>query len=379
VDIGDPDYAENRLFDAETFWRRKRTLSGEYTFDYLTEDYLAFWAEVANKAQAAGFEMVTADLLDRSSADVSDALLISNMFPATSERLIHRGICPAILLCGESPVIAWDFYHRLPTISARYRFTHTFPGARERVRSPGGFDAMFGTSVKRDPLPQVVSWAEREFMTCITANKRLERLSPRGLLTAAWARVFSRAPRDSRPSLRRQIVCAIDPVLGEERLEHKRRAIVALSRTDSFHLYGRGWDRVGVGDSTKLIQAVGRCYRGEVDDRVAILQRYRFTYVVENSRFPGFITEKLFDAFRAGSIPVYDGTPDVTQYVPKEAYVLVSDFARWDTLVQYLQQMTDSEAAERRSSAAQFLRSRRFDIFDTQASAQRLVASLQRV
>jgi hypothetical protein len=54
-------------------------------------------------------------------------------------------------------------------------------------------------------------------------------------------------------------------------------------------------------------------------DKISIMQRYKFALVIENEL--SYMSEKLFDAFFAGCIPIYVG-PEVTDYkVPKELII----------------------------------------------------------
>lgn len=54
-------------------------------------------------------------------------------------------------------------------------------------------------------------------------------------------------------------------------------------------------------------------------DKISIMQRYKFALVIENEL--SYMSEKLFDAFFAGCIPIYVG-PEVTDYkVPKELVI----------------------------------------------------------
>jgi len=54
-------------------------------------------------------------------------------------------------------------------------------------------------------------------------------------------------------------------------------------------------------------------------DKISVMQRYKFALVIENEL--SYMSEKLFDAFFAGCIPIYVG-PEVTDYkVPKELVI----------------------------------------------------------
>ncbi len=44
-----------------------------------------------------------------------------------------------------------------------------------------------------------------------------------------------------------------------------------------------------------------------VEDKHKWLQNYKFNLCFENSSYPGYLTEKLFDAYNAGCVPIYWG------------------------------------------------------------------------
>jgi hypothetical protein len=56
-------------------------------------------------------------------------------------------------------------------------------------------------------------------------------------------------------------------------------------------------------------------------DMIKFLNKYKFIICFENSKTPGYITEKIFNVFHARSIPIYDGAPDIDTYVNSKAYI----------------------------------------------------------
>jgi hypothetical protein len=60
------------------------------------------------------------------------------------------------------------------------------------------------------------------------------------------------------------------------------------------------------------LDVMGRGYR-PIESKVEGLAPYRFTVVIENTREPSYISEKLIDAMRCRSVPIYWGAPDVAQ------------------------------------------------------------------
>ena len=60
--------------------------------------------------------------------------------------------------------------------------------------------------------------------------------------------------------------------------------------------------------------------------KIEYLSRFRFTIAAESSAYPGYTTEKLVDAFLAGSIPIYWGDPLVDCDFDPRAFINFNDF-----------------------------------------------------
>lgn len=50
--------------------------------------------------------------------------------------------------------------------------------------------------------------------------------------------------------------------------------------------------------------------------KLCVAQHFRFTFALENTIAPGWVTEKLFQSLLAGSVPIYAGAPDVGALLP---------------------------------------------------------------
>lgn len=86
-----------------------------------------------------------------------------------------------------------------------------------------------------------------------------------------------------------------------------------------------------------------------VDVKIAMMTRYLFAFVFENSNQRSMVTEKLLHALAAGSIPIYYGAPNVREYLPHpDAAILVNDFKDSKELSMYLLQIAQSERLVRK-------------------------------
>lgn len=80
-----------------------------------------------------------------------------------------------------------------------------------------------------------------------------------------------------------------------------------------------------------------------------LLGRYRFVLALENSHEDDYVTEKLWDALRAGALPIYLGAPNVLDHLPdKEAIVDVRAFGDVAALAAYVRRVANDRALQAR-------------------------------
>jgi len=79
------------------------------------------------------------------------------------------------------------------------------------------------------------------------------------------------------------------------------------------------------------------------DEKSNIITRYKFHLAFENTIEPEYVTEKIFDALNAGTVPVYLGTTDVISYVPRGSYIDVQKFPTLSLLVDHLKELDEDD------------------------------------
>ena len=65
----------------------------------------------------------------------------------------------------------------------------------------------------------------------------------------------------------------------------------------------------------------GSPYSKSWDVNVAWYLPYKFSFAMENSAGPGYITEKIVSSYLANTIPIYWGAPDVASYLNPNAFI----------------------------------------------------------
>jgi alpha(1,3/1,4) fucosyltransferase len=162
----------------------------------------------------------------------------------------------------------------------------------------------------------------------------------------------------------------------KELYSERRRAIRWFERNHpgDLDLYGYGWDRPGFHRSRVLNAANYRLnrfatyrrisvvrypsYRGSISDKFEVLSRYKFSICYENAyNIDGYITEKIFDCFLAGTVPIYLGAGNITAHVPASCFIDKRDFRSYEELYEHLAGLPHATYRDYLRAAANFIAS----------------------
>ncbi len=89
----------------------------------------------------------------------------------------------------------------------------------------------------------------------------------------------------------------------------------------------------------KPVESGGMLYNnvgGIIKDKIGFLSGCKFSLTFENSSYPGYTTEKIYDAMRADSVPVYWGNPDVGTDFNPQSFINVHDYQCFDDAIDHL-------------------------------------------
>ena len=158
-----------------------------------------------------------------------------------------------------------------------------------------------------------------------------------------------------------------------------------------FDLYGIDWNLPAArpGLSGKLLRRVFRhlssclclqpfpSYRGKVERKMDVLRRTRFSICYENMRdMPGYITEKIFDCFCAGCVPVYWGANNIAHHVPPDCFIDRRRFADVSAVYAFLKAMDQPTYLGYQQRIAAFLDSDAAKPFSSEAFAETIVSTI---
>lgn len=297
------------------------------------------------EAKKQGIELVTPDVFLNSGARPKRALLFSHLLTPYTERLIKAGAKPAVLTCQESPFVATRFFVNLRKITQIYPHSFLFSGMAKRASEKTIYHQMFFPCAFNIANFQVLPFGQKKLLTMISGNKRM----------GNW---------------NKSLVLKLLYGFGVKEIYRERQKVISFlaERGTEFDLYGAGWDKGGqTEEDSKKIKKV---YRGKVDDKIRTLRQYKFVFCFENSIFPGYVTEKIFDVMFAGCVPVYNGAPDIAKFVPKQAFLDVRDFKDYSALLDFIEQMDKSAYDGYIEQIRIFLHSPAFARFSQESFAQ---------
>lgn len=138
---------------------------------------------------------------------------------------------------------------------------------------------------------------------------------------------------------------------------------------DKLDLYGFNWDiivfeasnRVGyvfnlLNEKFRLFKKSFKTYKGTVRRKHEVLPQYKFSICLENVEgYHGYITEKIFDCFFSGTIPIYKGAPNISDYIPDTCFINYDSFSSMSELYEYTQSISQNEIMEYQQNIKNFL------------------------
>jgi len=145
---------------------------------------------------------------------------------------------------------------------------------------------------------------------------------------------------------------------------------------DDFDLYGVGWEKpldlkfvysalksnpfkilIFLKDYVDSLRGFPS-YKGKVVDKISTLARYKFCLCFENMKdIDGYITEKIFDCFKANCVPIYYGASNISKYIPSDTFINFRQFKTFDEMYSHMINMDKKTYNRYLISIKKFLKS----------------------
>lgn len=315
IDPPSTAYLGNRLFDlSDPILNRDDSL-------------LPYW-EIREEFRKLGIEVNTADFLpSKPNGEVCEYYSFGGL-KGISELVGRADVILKTFLIFEPPVVDPRLYEALPMLTANFEgvYIHNVDGDGYSL------DGVDKTRLRKFYWPQ-----------------------PRkDVIPVYWE-------RDQR---HRRIVVIngshVPTQLSGELYSKRIESMVELAATGKIDLYGRGWNKwwsranfwMPYWKNRKNILSI---YKGASQSKYETLSNYHFSLCFENMEMQGYVTEKIFDCFYAGTIPIYLGAKDIFDLLPKNSFIDFRAYSSWGEILKYLESMTSDQIYEMKNQGRLFL------------------------
>lgn len=331
--------------------------------------YLKAFRLWRSQAQAAGFQLDTWDVVDLKKVDVLWFIDLPRHKKIFDEARRQAPQAKVVLMVCESPLICPQMF------MSRHRQRCDLVVTYER--RPVGNPKSIRYALPVDPAPALpdLSFRERRLLCVVNSNRvegwfavrqpGWEGLPGIGGLFGGWGLGLRRCLR---------------PAEGELYSARRRLARAADRRPQlEVDFFGRGWRGEQISWCPLYPKPAYRCAgTGFVEDRLAKVASYRFNLAFENWQGDrGYVTDRIFDGFHAGTVPVYRGDESVETVFPPNSFVDARKFREEGQLLEFLAAMPESRWEAMRRSARTFLASDEAKAFSNEAFAETMVAALR--
>jgi alpha(1,3/1,4) fucosyltransferase len=120
-------------------------------------------------------------------------------------------------------------------------------------------------------------------------------------------------------------------------------------------------------------------YKGKVDSKNKTLSQYKFSICYENiANLDGYITEKIFDCFFAGCVPIYWGARNIEKYIPKTCFIDRRNFNSNDELYVFLKSINEEKYSSYEQAILEFIESDAAKPFYAEHFAETVVSTIMR-
>lgn len=297
------------------------------------DDGLSVWRYLKKYCFEKNININTIDLWNEKDDNCEDVFVSLNH--KKNSVLKNNKFKKRILFQFEPPVVMLDVYKNINHLSEIY--DEIFLSCTLNNSKCGYFN---WPQPHNDVIPNYWENINRYFLTMINANKK---------------------PRSRHKEL------------YSERI----KAVEFFSGNNDIDLYGFEWDKRPFFPYWFYKSALQKVYRGSVESKYQTLSKYNFAICFENMIMSGFVTEKIFDCFYAGTIPVYLGAPDIEKYVPKECFIDMRNFKDYGESRQFLKSLTKSEINAYKENAREYLESEQFEPYTKEHFAEMFVAAIR--
>lgn len=301
--------------------------------------------------------------------EAQNIIIIAELDSEYAEKLINLGAVPKVIQCGECMIYAKSFYKKLSWLPAMYQNRVLFSGSFTKTKN---CDAnhninMYFPSYNDDDVQDIKSWKARKFLCQVMANKYVEQ----GNYYPAKFNI----KKNLKWFFRKYIYETSDEkFMRTHELQSTRLKVIEyFGSRDMLDLYGGHWNSLKNLPKVwkkRLGSIIAKMNPQRIDDKFSVISNYKFNLAIENLEYEGYVTEKIIHAFVGGTIPVYLGAKNISDFIPNNCFIDMRNFSTYDDLNNYMQNMSEEEAFKYLNNGRAFLKSDAAKLYNNKSYAE---------
>jgi alpha(1,3/1,4) fucosyltransferase len=264
-----------------------------------------------------------------------------------------------------SPVMVADYYSF--GILSNYKKLKNFPNIRLRgfviMEPPVTHPRIYRF------LPEITKFFDQVFIHNVEGDGySLKNVDRSKLRTLFWPQPYDNViDQYWNNTLRENRIVAISsrhiPFSLSGELYGKRiEVMLNFAKSDKIDLFGKGWDKLWTYKSMWLPNLLNykkliSIYRGPCESKHEVLSRYKFSLCFENMSMQGYISEKIFDCFYAGCIPIYLGAKNISKLIPTNTFIDCRKYSSAQKLLNHIMKLSDNEILLMKQAGKNFIKS----------------------
>ncbi len=91
------------------------------------------------------------------------------------------------------------------------------------------------------------------------------------------------------------------------------------------------------------VDVFGKLTGNPVPTKLEVAKNYKYMLCFENDLYPGYVTEKLLDAYVCGTVPLYWGLLGNEPYINRASFINAADFQSISDFASYVANLSDQE------------------------------------
>jgi hypothetical protein len=303
----------------------------------------SFWLFILyNNLKSNKIEFVSGDIalvkVINKDWNPEEVIIIQEQRSYHGYQLIKQGAIPLIILCLESPLYAYRFYDNLKSIANKFYYRIFFSGFFENIKFDFGNNKILKFPNYDSKSNFKLNWSERkDDIVLVASNKNLLtkttlNLTFRGNFSGIYYNILDYFTfyfsKNRKLAVKNQL------------LSKRQKFIEYITNTFSLTIYGSNWDNL----LNTAFNKENLFIKGKCEDKIKEMSRYKFAICFENTRYNGYITEKIIDCFASGVIPIYLGATDINIHIPANCYIDFDKFSSLNELCRFLENISEEKA-----------------------------------